>query len=255
MTDKDDRKEFMVRLTGTEVRVSYPRVFRAEAFRGSGRGPSQDSGAKKFSCVFMIPKDSAEFEEYHNMILDTIDDALEDTFGKNVPKIKAEKWCYRDGDEEEKEEYHGHWILSSSSTKRPKVVDVDGETPLAEEDGKPYGGCYCLGWVRIWIQDNEYGKRVNGELKAVQFIRDGEAFGGQTPIDDGEFKDRRDTRGGESSRDRNRSGDRDRGRDRDEPRSGDRDRTRDSDRDAEGRSSRSRRDDDEADEPRRRRSI
>jgi hypothetical protein len=53
---------------------------------------------------------------------------------------------------------------------------------LAEDDGVLYSGCYVNMTVTLWTQDNEYGKRVNANLRAVQFVKDGEAFG-VAPVD------------------------------------------------------------------------
>ena len=49
------------------------------------------------------------------------------------------------------------------------------------EDGRPYGGCYVNATVRLWAQDGvknpKWGKRVNAQLRAVQFWAEGEPFG------------------------------------------------------------------------------
>jgi hypothetical protein len=36
--------------------------------------------------------------------------------------------------------------------------------------------------LQVWIQDNDHGKRVNANLKAVQFYEHGEAFSTSAPI-------------------------------------------------------------------------
>ena len=81
----------------------------------------------------------------------------------------------RDGDEVEYDGYAGCFSLKASTKKRPIVVNKD-KTPLVEEDGKPYGGCYVNATVDFWVQNNAYGKRVNSTLLAVQFFKDGEPF-------------------------------------------------------------------------------
>jgi hypothetical protein len=72
--------------------------------------------------------------------------------------------------------YEGMFVIASNNRTRPTVVDRD-LTPLVEEDGKPYSGCYVNGTITLWSQDNQYGKRVNANLRAVQFVKDGDAFG------------------------------------------------------------------------------
>ena len=71
----------------------------------------------------------------------------------------------------------GVFFFNASNTKRPTLVDRD-RAPLIEDDGKPYAGCYVNAIVKPWAQDNQYGKRINFSLEGIQFVRDGEAFGG-----------------------------------------------------------------------------
>ena len=71
------------------------------------------------------------------------------------------------------------------------MIDRD-KTPLTEEDGKIYSGCYVNAIVELWSMNNEYGKRICGNLLGVQFFRDGEAFassGDSVGVDDFESLD------------------------------------------------------------------
>lgn len=207
---KPDSEAFQIKLR--HVRVSFVKVFRAEAFRGAKRGPSE-SGEKSYSLNALIPKDTDDGRRMHEEIRDLIDDAMDAKWGKDKPRLKPDKFCLRNGDDEEYDGYEGAWYVTARNRNRPKVMDADGKTPLAEEDGRPYSGCYCNVWIRIWAQDNEFGKRVNASLEAVQFVRDGEAFSGAAPISDEEFEDERDSgdRGGSSRRRRDDDDDDDEG--------------------------------------------
>ena len=197
------------------MRVSFVKVFRAEAFRGSGRGVSEESGQKAFSLNVLIPKDTKEGKDLHEEIEDAIDEAMDAQWGRDKPKLKPDKFCLRDGDDENYNGYGGHWYVAARNTNRPKVRDADGETQLVEEDGRPYSGCYCNVWIRVWAQDNKWGKRVNASLEAVQFVKDGEAFSGVAPIPDEEFEDEREAEDRGSRRDRDRGEDRGSSRNRD----------------------------------------
>lgn len=188
------------------VRASFVKVFKAEPFRGAKRGPS-DGGEPSFSINFLISKSTEAGKKLHDDIRDLIDDAMDAKWGRDKPRLKADKFCLRDGDEEPYDGYEGNWYITARSRTRPKVVDADGKTPLAAEDNRPYSGCYVNGWVRIWVQDNDYGKRVNASLEAVQFVRDGEAFSGAAPIPDEEFEDERDPADRETSSRRSRDDD------------------------------------------------
>jgi hypothetical protein len=77
--------------------------------------------------------------------------------------------------------------ISAKSTIRPLVIDRD-RSPLAEEDGKPYAGCYVNASVEFFAYENS-GNGISAQLAGVQFVRDGDAFGGGRAADPDEFDD------------------------------------------------------------------
>jgi hypothetical protein len=161
MSNKPIEDPAKVRLKN--VRLSFPALFAAKAV---------NDGEAKFSAAFLLKKEDAK------------QIALIEIFS---PKVKADKWgknppkgiklCLHEGSEKDFDGYDETiMFISSSSARRPVVVDKDLR-PLVGEDGKPYAGCYVNCTLRLWAQDNKYGKRINASLEAVQFARDGEAFG------------------------------------------------------------------------------
>ncbi len=78
--------------------------------------------------------------------------------------------------------------LNASNKARPLVLDRD-KTPLTAADGKPYSGSYMNVSLEIWAQDNNFGKRINATLKGVQFVGDGDSFGGGAPASPDDFED------------------------------------------------------------------
>jgi hypothetical protein len=71
---------------------------------------------------------------------------------------------------------------------KPTLVDAD-RTELTPASGKPYGGCYVIAKLDIWVQDNSYGTRINCSIRGVQFRRSGPAFSGGTAAAAEEFED------------------------------------------------------------------
>lgn len=161
----------------TNVRLSFPHLFSARAVN--------EGDKPKFSANFIL---DAETQKKQIAALEKgIAQVAEEHWKGKVPK--GLKVCLRDGEDyADKDGYgEGTFFITASSDKRPPVVDRD-MTPVAEEDDKIYAGCYVNVTVRLWAQDNKYGKRVNAALRAVQFVKDGEAFGAE-PIDpDSEFE-------------------------------------------------------------------
>jgi Protein of unknown function (DUF2815) len=74
--------------------------------------------------------------------------------------------------------YEGNFYVSANSKMRPTIVDGD-RTPLVAKDGRPYSGCYANLMVNIWAQSGgKFGKRINAQMMGVQFVGNGDAFGG-----------------------------------------------------------------------------
>lgn len=75
------------------------------------------------------------------------------------------------------EGYKGMFYVALSNEARPGVANRAGR-PVAEGDPQwPYSGCYSNFRATLWLQNNRFGKKINGNLIAVQFVKDGEAFG------------------------------------------------------------------------------
>lgn len=76
----------------------------------------------------------------------------------------------------------------ASDKGAPLVVGRDLK-PLVPGGKRPYSGSYAVLKVGIWAQDNEAdkgGKRINADIKVVQFFKDGDAFSGSgTPTVEG----------------------------------------------------------------------
>lgn len=155
------------------VRISYPTLFKP---RASEDNPQADP---KYSASFILDnaKDAAQIK----LIQSRIDAIVKEKFKGNAKLLKGV--CLRDGAEKEGTDGYGdgtHFV-STSSTRRPQVIDTQKQ-PLTVDDGKPYAGCYVHASIRLWAQDNKFGKRINAELRAVVFAKDGEPLGGNTPV-------------------------------------------------------------------------
>lgn len=169
------------------VRISYPHIFVPKAAQGSDK--------LKYSASFLFPKDDPKAMEQVTAIKAVIAKILKD---ENEGKaIKAANICLKDGDVEKPDDegYANCWYLSSSSDRAPdvrdRVKDAKGSwvvLGVKDKDRIP-GGFYVNAVVRLWWQDNDYGKRVNGSLEVVQYNREGERFGAEPTNADDTFTD------------------------------------------------------------------
>jgi hypothetical protein len=164
------------------VRLSFPQLFEATTVNGEGK--------PAFSAAFLIsPKDPQI--AFVNAAIEAV--AKEKWGAKAEANLKAmraaDKVCLHSGDlKSNYDGFEGNLYISSRNPMRPLVIDVN-KSPLTEQDGKPYAGCYVNASLELWAQDNNYGKRVNATLMGVQFYKDGESFTGGGVADTDDFDD------------------------------------------------------------------
>lgn len=164
----------------TNVRLSFADLFVAKAFK--------PGDPLKFKGTFLIDKEDPQIDMIENAIKET----AAAKWGAKAPGIlksirnNPNKFCFQDGDTKEYDGYAGMMALSASNKARPLVVD-GLKNPLTEADGKPYSGCYVNGILEFFTYDNS-GNGISASLKGVQFVRDGDAFGGGAPASPDDFE-------------------------------------------------------------------
>lgn len=115
--------------------------------------------------------------------------------GKGKPWLDAlenSKRCHRNGDSrvtrggDPYEGYEGVWYVAAKSKARPLIIDAN-KAPLTAADGKPYSGCYANVVIEIYAMVDPKKKGVHAAIKSVQFVKDGDAFGGGAPSSPDDF--------------------------------------------------------------------
>lgn len=159
------------------VRLSFPALFEPRAFDGDGDGDKKKDAS--YQATFLMAKPGKDPKDDNaKLVLEAV--ALVVKAGLKGKHPGKEKVCIRSGEEKGErgiDGYHADMCyVSSNSRKKVPVVDRD-LTPLSDGDGKPYAGCFVNATIRLWAQDNKYGRRVNAQLRAIQFWGDGEPFG------------------------------------------------------------------------------
>jgi len=163
------------------ARLAFPAIFEPKSV--AGEEPA-------FSAALIIPPDHSAIADI-NAAIDAV--AKEKWGAKATDILKALRAkgdvCLHNGDEKANYDgFEGNMFVSTRSKVRPLIVDRD-KSPLTPSDGRPYGGCYVNGTLELWAQDNKFGKRVNAQLKGIQFDHDGDAFSGGAPADPDDFDD------------------------------------------------------------------
>ena len=166
------------------VRLAFPNLFEATTVNGEGD--------PRFGATLILPPDHPQLAELRKKI-DAV--AVEKWKDKAAAQVKAMektgKLCLRDGDEKPSYDgFPGNFFVAASAKENARPTVIDGnKAPLTARDGKIYAGCYVNASIDLWAQDNAYGKRVNAQLRGVQFFRDGDAFSAGRPADSDEFEE------------------------------------------------------------------
>jgi hypothetical protein len=149
-------------------RVSFPKLFKAESFQGA---------PPKYSVVMLFDPETADLVNMKK----AAEAAAQDKWGAKRP---GNLWSpFREGDKDRPDTpgYTG-MIYVTASTKedvgRPAIVDQK-KNPITDASGM-YAGCYAKAIVNAFAFDIPAKRGVSFGLNAIQFVRDGEAFGGFT---------------------------------------------------------------------------
>lgn len=172
------------RLMLKNVRLSFPNLFEPSTVGGEG--------APRYSAMLILEPTHPQLVEIRAKMKAVAKEkwaAKADTTYTGLEK--TDKLALHDGDT--KSQYDGvggNWFISAAAqeTARPTVIDQN-KSPLTAKDGKPYAGCYVNASIDLWPQDNKYGKRINAQLRGIQFLRDGDAFAAGRPADSDEFEE------------------------------------------------------------------
>lgn len=162
----------MAKIKLHNVRLSFPSLWRKSVYNGE---------ETKFEATFLLDKKAQadKIKEIETAIAAAIKESLKGA------KLGSDKICLKDGDDFEYAGYAGNMSIKASSNKRPLVIDRD-KSILSEEDNRIYPGCRVNAIIELWAQNNNYGKRINANLLAVQFFKDDEPFadGEKASVDD-----------------------------------------------------------------------
>jgi hypothetical protein len=173
VSDEKPKVDSVFMLKG--VRLSFPDLFTAVQYEGAG--------PYSYRASVLVEPGSAN----DKILLAAIEKAGFAKWEKKWEAVKqtivgqSQKWCYINGDQKAYDGYAGKMALTSSRPQEsgpPLVLDKNPEVKLTAEDGRIYGGCYVNFKGQIWAQDNKFGKGIRCSLIAVQFMADGESFGG-----------------------------------------------------------------------------
>lgn len=166
----------------SNVRLAFPVIWEAKVVN--------DGDSPSFSATFLLPPDHPSVAVVEKAIQQLVNEKWADKADTLLKQMKAlGRICLQDGDfKSQYAGYEGNLFINARSPTRPLVVDQQKRI-LAAADGVPYAGCYVNATIELWAQANKYGQRINASLGGIQFLRDGEAFGGGRSANIDDFDD------------------------------------------------------------------
>lgn len=180
------------------VRLSFLRLDKPEAF--------QEGQEPKFQATALLDPSNAEHAALIKKIRAEGARLCTEAYGEVPEEIKLEphnRLCFGDANKHpKKKKYDGYenmFYVALANTTRPAVanragnslVDAEGR-PMTSNPQWPYAGAYgivtCTLWALMGPMRVKWGPRISGNLRGVQFVQDGEAFGSGTPSAEEEFE-------------------------------------------------------------------
>lgn len=170
------------------VRLSFPVLDVPKAPKGV-------AGAKEsYGATFLMDPTDPGNKDLIKQIDAEIKRLEKEAWGGKHPKQKPTE-CFGKGDTRTNDDgviyngYEGMYYVSAKNDNRPLALigkrELNDPKVIAQQF---YGGCYVNANINFWVQDNEFGKAIRCGLRGVQFLKDGEAFGGGRATAD-EFDD------------------------------------------------------------------
>lgn len=185
------------RIVLRNVRVAY-----ADGLNAAKEGkpdPSGKVGAARFSASFLIPESEGEaLQGVYAAMLQVATQKWRDRATVVMQELQAgNRLAMRAGATKASQEgFLGNWYISAAAkaTEPPVLLDCylnpqgTGPQVLNRPQSRIYSGSYVNVQLDFWPQDNaDGGKRINCQMKVVQFAAEGESFGGGSAADTSVF--------------------------------------------------------------------
>lgn len=179
-----------MRLMILNARLAFPNLFEPRA------GGADGTGKKKYGASLILPPNHPQIAEINA----AIDAVGREKWGPKADAIlkslrATDKTALHDGDlKAQYGGFEGNLYISTRSDIKPSVRGVDPNQLLEPDSGVVYAGCYVNASIELWAQDSsQWGKRINAQLRGVQFAGAGDAFAAGTSADAEEFPSAGDT--------------------------------------------------------------
>lgn len=173
----------------SNARLSFPQLVEPKAF--------MEGGTKKYSADLIIDPASEDWKKVMIQVTKVAQEKWNDQaqqvlqFVQNDRKLR----CYGMGQEKVNSKtmqvydgYAGMAYLTTSNANMPQMIEANGKAidpsntmAYQAQARRMYGGARVNAAVKIWPQQNQFGRGIRCELVALQFSKDDTPFGDSMP--------------------------------------------------------------------------
>lgn len=170
-------------VTLKRVRLAFVKVNKPEEF-------TVGDGKPRYSVSILMEKGGDNQQLLTGAIRAAAIGKWGDKAADELKRLKLQaRLCMYDGDSKEYAGFEGMTAANAScSADMPPTLVTRGRQRLVNaEQSQIYSGCWANVIVNTWAQEHPtFGKRINAELKGIQFVEDDVRLGGATvaSIDD-----------------------------------------------------------------------
>jgi hypothetical protein len=173
----------------SNLRLSFPQLVEPRAF--------QEGQTKKYSADLILSPTSDDWKKFMGIISAEVQAKWGENAQAVMQMVQADRKlrCFGSGaekiDKKTFKPYDGYQdmvYITANNANMPQMIEANGKAIDAANTmayqamaRKMYGGCYVNVALKPWIQDNAFGRGIRCELVALQFAKDGEAFGDGIP--------------------------------------------------------------------------
>lgn len=165
------------------VRLAFPDLWTP------GTPPPGSQSGPKYGCHGIMAPESEAGKIAQAAFIAVAKEKWGEQYALVLETIERNKKCIRNGNHnldktaQVRNGYAGNLYIVAKNKIKPVVCDrvFSNGKPLllTEESGRPYGGCIVNLSVDLYAMEKPgQGKQLNATLLAVQFVEDGERFGG-----------------------------------------------------------------------------
>lgn len=156
--------------------LMYPEFFNQPTYQGENA---------KFGCKVLLDPQN----EKHAALIQELQADLSQIIKTELKleRLPSDKILLRNGDDLAKPWADGMYVVTANMKARPapnRVYNAGMETMDNDDGGLFYSGCIANVNFSTWVQNNNFGKRVNGNFEAVQWVAHGEKIAGGGVSDD-----------------------------------------------------------------------